>query len=84
MDQDKYISIPKAAQILGLDRTHVFRLIKSNKIPAIKIGRNYAIHLEDLGLNTNEVSAKDKKIIDQTIVKIFREYGDVIKKLGEE
>ena len=84
MEQNKYISIPKAAEIMGMDRTQLFRLIKAGKIPAVKIGRNYAINLEDLGIGGEKVSDKDKKIIDKTIVKIFHDYGDVIRKLGAE
>jgi excisionase family DNA binding protein len=84
MKKIKFISIPEAAQILGLDRTHVFRLIKSGVIPAQKIGRNWAIDSRDLGVFTDETTPQDKKLINETVHKVFREYGDVIKKLGAE
>ena len=84
MKQQEFISIPKAAEILGLDRTHVFRLIKAGVIPAEKIGRNWAIALRDLGVFTDETTPKDKKLINETVHKVFHEYGDVIKKLGAE
>jgi excisionase family DNA binding protein len=84
MQQNEYISTIGAAEILGLNRTQVFRLIKAGKIPAIKIGRNYAIRKTDLGVYGGEVSAKEKKNIEKSVDKVIKEYGDVIKKLGEE
>ena len=84
MKPEKFVSIPKAAKILGFDRTHLFRLIKAKKIPAAKIGRNYIINIENLGLLTENLSKKDSKLVNKTVAKIFQEYGDVIRKLGAE
>lgn len=84
MYQNDYISTTEAGKILGLSRTHVLRLAKSGKIPAVRIGRNFAIKKSDLGINTGELSVKEKKEIEVGVDKIFDEYSDVIKKLGDE
>lgn len=72
------------AGMMGLSRIQVFRLVKAGKIPAIKIGRNFAIKKTDLGVYGGEVSAKEKQNIASSVDKVIKEYGDVIKKLGEE
>jgi len=72
------------AEMMGLSRVQIFRLVKAGKIPAIKIGRNYAIRKSDLGVYGGGVSAKEKKNIEKSVDKVIKEYGDVIKKLGEE
>ena len=82
--QHDYISTTEAAKILGLHRTQVFRLAKSGEIPAVKIGRNFAIKKTDLGIYSGELSNKGKKTIEKSVHRVFKEYGDVIKKLGEE
>ncbi len=83
MQHNEYISTIEAAEILGLDRTQVFRLVKAGKIPAEKIGRNFAIKKSDLGIYSGELSAKDKKNIEVGVDKVFREYGEALKKLGD-
>lgn len=84
MQQDKFVSTTKAAQILGVNRIQVFRLIKSGKIPAIKIGRNFIIKLSDLGIFNEELTPQTERDVDKTVKRVFKEYGNVIKKLGEE
>ena len=74
----------QAAKIIGLDRTKVFRLIKNGTIPAERVGRNYIIRKKDLFIFTDEVNAKEKRNINNAVAKVFLEYGDVIRKLGEE
>lgn len=46
--QQPHISIPKLAQQLGLSRIAVYQQVKSGKIKAEKIGRNYVIPVRDL------------------------------------
>jgi len=84
MKQDKYVSTIEAAAMTGLDRVQIFRLIKKGAIPADKVGRNYIIKKSDLGLLSGEPNAKDKKLIEQAVDRVFEEHGAVIRKLGEE
>lgn len=83
MQQD-YVSTIEAAKITGLNRTQVFRLIKAGKLPATRVGRNYIIRKADLGILTDEITPKEKKDIEKSVDQVFEEYGDVLKKLGEE
>lgn len=82
--QNKYFSATEVAEIFGISRMHVNRLIRAGKIPAIRIGRNFAIKKSDLGVYSEQVSDKDKKLVEKSVHRVFKEYGDVIKKLGEE
>jgi excisionase family DNA binding protein len=84
MQHSDLISTTEAAEILGLTRSHVFRLAQSGKIPAVKIGRNFAIKKSDLGIYGGELSKQEKKNIEESVDRVLKEYGDVIKKLGEE
>jgi len=84
MMQQEYISTTEAGEILGLNRTQVFRLVKAGQIPAVRIGRNYAIKRSDLGASGGEISHKEKKHIESSVDKVIEEYGDVIKKLGDK
>jgi excisionase family DNA binding protein len=76
----KYLSTLETAQILGLSRMHITRLIKSGKIKAVKVGRSYQIDSDSLGL---EDSSSDN-IIEQGVDRAVKEYGETLKKLGDE
>lgn len=44
MAEDReFLSIPEAAAILGISRIAVFKKVKKGRLPAIRIGRNWAI-----------------------------------------
>ena len=85
MVKQKYMTIPELAKLLGLSRIEVYRKVKKGQIPAIKIGRNYAISDRDINyILGKEMSDKEKKRIDAAVRKTVREYGEVLKKLGKE
>jgi excisionase family DNA binding protein len=80
-----FYSTTEAAHILRLSRIEVFRKIKSGKIKAEKIGRNYVIPRESIIESLGKVIGKNKKIeIENAIDKALKEYGDVFRKLGKE
>ena len=85
MTEPKYITIPEMAKLLGISRIAVFKKVKSGKIKAQKIGRNYAIpeaYIQQiLG---KELSETDKEKIKNAVKRTVREYGDVLKRLGKE
>lgn len=85
MADDKYISIPAMAKMLGISRIALYKKVKAGKIKALKIGRNYAIPkkyvLSILGKSLNE---EDKKEIDSAVRKTVKEYGEVLRLLGKE
>ena len=84
MDKKMY-STAEAAKILRLSRIEVFRKIKSQKIKAEKVGRNYIIAHDDLMEALGKVigSAKKEKIED-AVKRAVKEYGQTFKKLGKE
>lgn len=85
MVRAKYITIPQLAKLLGKSRIAVYKDVKSGKIAATKIGRNYAIADRDItAILGNEVSTQGKKRIDAAVRKTVKEYGELLKKLGKE
>lgn len=82
--EERYISTTEAAKILGISRVAVFKQIKSGKIKAKKIGRNFVIDKVQLIGNDQPLDEKRKKEIRNTVAHIFDDYGEVIKKLGAE
>ena len=80
-----YISIPEAAQILGVHRQAVFNMVKKGKIAAMRIGKNYAIAKEDLvGLSVRKRKTSRSKQIERGVKKVVSQYGEALKMLGED
>ena len=84
-NKQRYISIPELAKLLGLSRIAVFKKVKNGEIPAVKIGRNYAIsyHCIDKLLG-KALNGADKREIDKAVKKTVAEYGEVLRLLGRE
>ena len=75
----------EVSKILRLSRIEVFRKIKSGKIKAEKVGRNYIIAENDLLEALGKLVGPSKKIRTENAVKrAVREYGRTFKKLAEE
>jgi len=85
MIKKEYLSVSQFAKILGVSRIAIYKKIKKGQIEAIRIGRSFVIprkYLTDITGKT--LSEKNKKIIDEAVRKIFKEYGEVLKLLGRE
>ena len=80
--EEKYISTSEAAEILGISRVAVFKQIKAGRIKAKKIGRNFVIDKVQLIGSDQPLDDKRKKEIRSVMIHVFRDYGDVIKRLG--
>ena len=81
----QYLSIPKAAAALGMSRVAIYKKVKSGDIKSIRIGKEYAIHrssLSDIGGKT--ISSGRKKKINRAVKKVVKEYGELLRKLGNE
>lgn len=81
MTEQKFLSTVELAKILGISRIAVFKRIKKGSIKAIKIGRNYAIPVDDIV--GGELSNKNTKQIQNAVEKVVAEYGEVLQKLGK-
>lgn len=78
------ITIKELAKLLGISRIAVFKKVKKGEIKAIKIGKTYAIPMEDLPILGTSVSAQRKKQIEAAVARTVREYGQTLKLLGKE
>ena len=85
MFKQKYITIPQLAKLLGLSRIEVYRKVRKSQIPAIKIGRVYAISDRDITyILGKELSNEEKVRIDAGVAQVIQEYGELLKRLGKE
>jgi len=89
MDKRAYISIAEAAKLLGVSRIAVYMRVKKGKIPAIRIGKSYAIPREYADKNFIDIVGgplrdEEKRDIEKSVQRTVREYGEVLKRLGQE
>jgi len=85
MVNQKYITIPQLAELLGLSRIEVYRRVRKGQIKAEKIGRMYVIKDKEVAyILGKKLTAKDKGQIEKAVKKAVKEYGEVLRKLGEE
>jgi excisionase family DNA binding protein len=85
LKENKYVTIPQLAKILGLSRIAVFRKVKSGEIQAEKIGRIYAINRKFVqGLLGQDLDERGKREIDIAVGKTVKEYGVTLKLLGRD
>lgn len=83
--EKKYYTVKELADILGVSRVTVFNRIKQGKIKAEKIGRNYIIHKKDAFPSlSGELDSRTKRTIEKGVSSVLHDYGDVIKRLGQE
>lgn len=83
MKKQLYYSISEVAKMMGLSRTAIYKKVKNGQIKANKFGNHYFIPAESLTeILGRKLSEKDKQIIDAAVEKTFKEYGEVLKRLG--
>lgn len=64
----KFLSVPELARRLGISRIAVFKKIKSGKIKAIRIGRNWAIdesQIDEYFIRKSKLKHLSKKKVNQ-------------------
>lgn len=88
-NKTKYISITELAKILGISRVAVFKKVQRGQIPAEKIGRSYAVAMEDVnsyvdGSDPKKLTEESKEAIKKAVEKVVREYGEALRLLGKE
>lgn len=85
MVNEKYLTIPELAKLLGVSRIAIYNRVKKGQIPASKIGKTYVITDRTIAnILGKEVTRSGKKRIDAAVRKTVQEYGEVLKKLGKE
>ena len=85
MTKKEYITISELANALGISHVAVWKRVKKGQINAQKTGNTYVItNKEFQHVLRNKVSPKDKEQIKKAVKRTVKEYGEVLKKLGEE
>jgi len=85
MTNQDFLSTSTVAKILGISRVAVFKKIKSGKLKAEKIGRNFVITKEDLLEALGQtLSEKRRQEIDEATRKAIQDFGEAFKRLGKE
>lgn len=85
MKNKELITVTEAAALLGISRVAVFKRIKKGQLKARKIGRNYVISVNDVsGVLKRTITDKQKKVIENGVKKVVREYKEALKMLGKE
>jgi len=84
MSQKDYYTVIEVAKILGISRIAIFKKIKKSQIKAIKIGRNFAIPKEELeSILGRTLTSGQKTTIEAAVKKVFKDYGEALKMLGD-
>lgn len=84
MNKPRYLSVSGIAKLLGISRIAVFQKIKKGEIPAIRIGRSYAISTDDIPVLSGKTTENKKHLIEAAVKKTVQEYGEVLRRLGRE
>lgn len=85
MENKEFLSTTELAKMLGISRIAVFKKIKSGRIKAAKVGRNFIISKKDIPeILDNVLSDKNKQEIDEAVGKTIKEYGETLRLLGRE
>jgi len=85
MTKKQYTTISELAIILGISHVAVWKRVKKGQIKAEKIGNMYVITDKEVAyILRKKTTAKDKSQIEKAVKKAVKEYGEVLRKLGEE
>ena len=85
MANQRYLTIPELAKLLGVSRIAIYNRVKKGQIPATKVGRTYVITDQTIAsILSKQVTTRGKRQIDAAVRKTVREYGEVLKLLGKE
>jgi len=81
----KYITIPELAKILNVNRSTVFKWVKSGKIDATKVGGTWIIDNPELIARLyGKITEKQKEDIKTIVKETVEQYGELFKRLSKE
>jgi len=84
-EETAFLTLPQVAKILRISRIAVYKQVKLGKLKAFKIGRNYVVPKEELFHSPNrKIEDWEKTLIEKTVRRTIKEYGWVLRKLGQE
>lgn len=83
--EKEFLSTNEVAIRFGITRQAVLKQIKKGELTAKKIGRNYVFKKKDLPImQGGELTTEKKRIIDEAVRRVVKDYGDTLKLLGQE
>ncbi|OGM89123.1 hypothetical protein A2108_01995 [Candidatus Wolfebacteria bacterium GWA1_42_9] len=81
----EFLSTTEVAKLLGISRVAVFKKIKSGKIKARKVGRNFVIERKTLPEILGTILSSGRKSeIEKSVRRTVSEYKEALKLLGQE
>jgi len=79
------LSVSEAASFLGMSRISVYKKVKKGEIRSIKIGKMHAIPKLALDeIRGKSISRQRKTIINRAVKRVVKEYGELLRQLGNE
>ena len=85
MTRQSYITVAQLAKLLGISHVAVWKRIKNGQIKAEKIGRMYIVTDKEVAhILGKQPTAQDKRQIGMAVKKVVKDYGEVLRKLGQE
>jgi hypothetical protein len=85
MTKKQYTTISELARMLGISHVAVWKRIKKGQITAEKIGNMYVITDKEVtNILGKKLTTKGKGQIEKAVKKAVKEYGEVLRKLGEQ
>ena len=85
LNKKTHYTVKEIAEILGISRIAVFNKIKNKQIRATMVGKTYIVDTNELrGVFANELDDKQKKVIEESVARFVKEYGQTLKLLGQE
>jgi excisionase family DNA binding protein len=82
--KDRYLSTIEAAKVMGISRVAVLKQIKTGRLRAERVGRNYIIDKNDLAGIFRHITPGEKRRVSSAIKKVVKDYGPALRKLGRE
>ena len=80
-----FISTTELAKLMGVSRVAILKKIKTGKIHAQKVGRNYIVPAEEFASAVGEfVSPRKKEEIEKVVKRAVKEYRETLRLLGRE
>jgi len=80
-----FYSATELAHEFGVSRTTIFKKIKSGKIKATKVGRNYIIEADEVAsLMGQLIKPERKEEIEVAVKRVMGQYRETLRRLGQE
>ena len=86
MTEIQYITTTEAAKLLGISRVALYKRIKKGVLKAKRMGKFYMVPKSEVVFDVTgkPLLKEQKKILEKAIKKTIEEYGEVLKRLGNE